>query len=551
MAVKRHLFVLLVFLGHLRLFSTAAINIFPFTTEKRDPISPDNNNNNNNHNNNHCPIRAIRNRFHSYTEIDFNERAQQFLKRRLDSTVYGSFYEFLRQVVLSGGAVDVAKLKEVLETGELVIPALKHWLMLDKLMNDSTPIYDAYALNDYAEFVVFKQNSEGVFTHANKLELFKAAIKTHKPPGLLKLLIEAFGKSISAPQGKFIISLICEYLLVGSQDWEQLPVNFGVLQVALLHINPNEFFALIDFEDQNIPLWIRLLPFYYLFMHADRPEQVKEARAVLEDVSLDFDRDTLVLLEKFVKLTDFCTVFPDNLKFTGRSEIFQFVLKRLAPGDNNEIETQHDNKTDRGINVEFTNQLVLVVIDLKFTYFLEALLMYDPACLQDTRMQETILRLGIKNNSPLIVIMICIYRSISAQELVAIHRSAQRPTNHILVVSIQSLFDVIEDFDVELEDCHEEAHLNDEGVMMHPLPQPRSYESIARKYLGKNVNLDINWIVRILLTRYFGISLNSSAIGRDFECNWIWKEIAGAINLFLFLKGKNSTLQHQVSYQEP
>lgn len=408
-------------------------------------------------------------------------------------------YEALEDMLLST-ELDVVELRK------FDVTPLQHFFMLKKTIKMDIP--HPSVLEEYIYFVSGSLNKP--ISSDTVLELLQASLEEAKDPIILQALITKFGSSVSLEDGKVFYRVFCEYLKrfgIDGRKMLPLPFQLDLLKDTLKSVDPLGFFELTAGKRiESVATWIRLMPVLFLFLGGDL-EALPFAKAVLLGY---LDRRILVILNEFVKTSDFCSIYPDKSVFEGRAELFRQLL-----------------------DSENVDELIFRLIELELTHLLEAVLLFIPSSLQRPEMQRR--AVAMCSESALILSSVCLYRTITGDELVAIYNETNLHTKlrDAIVTQLCQFLIILHDFDAELDKLK-----TTEDELIHPFPEPASYELIVQKYAGKKVRLHVAWLARLILASHFGIPLNSTAIKPDYDSTWTWTELAMAVNLFLDLKAR-------------
>lgn len=412
-------------------------------------------------------------------------------------------YEALKDMLLST-ELDVVELKK------FDVTPLQHFIMLKKTIK--MDITHLSVLEEYIYFVSGSLNKP--ISSDTVLELLQVSLEEAKDPIILRALITKFGSSVSPEDGKVFYRVFCEYLRrfgIDGRKMLPLPFQFDLLKVTLKSVDPLGFFELTAGKRiGSVATWIRLMPVLFLFLGGDL-EALPFAKAVLLGY---LDQRILVILNEFVNISDFCSIYPDKSVFEGRAELFRQLL-----------------------DSENVDELIFRLIEMKLTHLLEAVLLFIPSSLQRPEMQRRAVKDAICSQSALILSSVCLYRTITGDDLVAIYKETNLCTRlrDVFVTQFRQFLIILHDFDAELDKLK-----ITEDDLIHPFPEPASYELIVQTYTFEKNKFDfaVAWLARLILARHFGIPLNSTAIKTDYDSTWTWTELAMAVNLFLDLKAR-------------
>lgn len=479
---------------------------------------------------------ACQRRFRSYSDIDFKERAACEKKTKFEDVRYGSFYEFLRYTVIIDDIALIHLLEQTILKKQLNFPLIYFWLMLDKLMREPS-IFDSDALIEYVFLVVklSKASCDSAF-YKQAMETLKHAIKSHKPPIILRTLMKFLAPQMTEADSLAIFQFICATMNTNNSKGN-FSKDFQVLAVALEELDHLGWFRHIytNGNDENeFKALIILSAFYFLFLKADSVDIIDPVIEILDTCVFDVNRENMEIISKFLKLTDFCTCFERESEiFKRRAKLFKYALSRF------EIEPENF--------VEQTN----LAVERFSLGLVEAFLLYTESLMNNQDLLCISILNAIYASSVEIAVLILTYRPITIDEFAATWRNTpgtiRSKFNSVRVHTIMNLIKLSEEFDHDFSDY--KATVNEVGLTVHPFPQPDEYENIAKRF-SKLVSADVlnnYFIARIILSRYFGVSFYSSRIKYEYDSSPIWREVASAVNTILFMKKS----QHRVHYVEP
>lgn len=306
-------------------------------------------------------------RFRAYSDIDFDKRQEQ---GHLQTTKYGSFYEFLRKTILSGSLANTNTVIESLKEGCFTVSLMKHWLMLEKLLKERVDVIEdlselcrivqsiraeytlikaynqligeskaAKPVIDEAEIearVAELQTSQDareclfeyflfvVDTHlATSKEMispsivrviekvFKLLVLQRRLPEFFRPLLKVFRVSFSERQVHDMLFHLIEHSDVFAQNHDILPVNFRIIR-CFVDILPDVFESwLLEFFTRddlaNFPVWVTSLPVYYIMF---KPEMSEEFKKFFSQILLDYYEDTPFVLNDFFAESGFLELYP-------------------------------------------------------------------------------------------------------------------------------------------------------------------------------------------------------------------------------------------------
>lgn len=517
--MKKSLLTLIFFLRIIQ----CAINIFPKFEEIKE-TSPEDISKVDEH---ACPLTACQRRFRAYSDVDFNERAACDKKTKHEGVKYGNFFEFLRVKIIESDLKFVEIFEKSILEHQLNFPLLKLWLMMDKLMRDPS-ISKNEALIEYILLVVkLTKDSCDSTLFKPALESLKHAIRSRKPAIILKTLMKFLKPHMNQKESLTVFKII--YTSMPSTG--NFSKDLKTFLVALEELDPIGWFDYIFNEGLTVPSHVLLSPFYFLLSKHEQPQQIiAPVYEILENCVFDQNRDNLKTLSKFIEMTDFCS--GGEVNFERKSEIFKFILSKF------EIEA-----------ADYENQFNSAV-ERKFTSLVEVFLLYTEILTQDSDTLGHHILNALYTSTNEIAVLIITYRPICADELSALWKNlpfyVKLKFKSVRIGVIIDLLKLANDFDSDYADVVE--YTNKDGFIIHPFPEPEEYEHIAKKpanSVSPSV-LNNNWIARIILSKYFGISFTSTRINYEYDSSPIWREVAGAVNSFLFIKKSN----HRVYYDE-
>lgn len=305
-------------------------------------------------------------RFRAYSDIDFDKRQEQ---GHLRTVKYASFYEFLRETILSGSLANTNTVIESLRDGCFSVSLLKHWLMLEKLLKECMDIiedlselfqesnrlradfnlrlaYNKLIGTDSEEPEIDEAKVEaqiaGLQTSQDAREclfeyflyvinvhletpkqhisysilrvienVFKLFVSQRRLPEFFRPLLQVFHSSFSEKQIHDMIFHLIEHSDVFAQNFDVLPVNFRIIR-CFVDILPEAFESwLLYFFNRddlaNFPVWVTNLPLYYVMI---KPEMSSDFKDCFSRILFDYYEDTPFVLNGFFAQSGFLELYP-------------------------------------------------------------------------------------------------------------------------------------------------------------------------------------------------------------------------------------------------
>lgn len=467
-------------------------------------------------------LAAYRRSFRAYSDVDFNERGAFKNKTKFEDVEYENFFEFLRLKIIESDLIFIEKLENLILNNQLNFPILKLWSMLEKLMREPS-ISNSEALIEYI-FLVIKLsiNSSDSIIFKPALESLKHAIRSHKPPIILKTLMNFLRPQLNREESLKIFKIIYSSMSNEIPKPGRLPKDFSSLIVALEELDPIDWFEYMyneGLDEHDFPSYVLLSPFYFLLSNADSEALCGLVMDILDNSLFGPSIESMELISKFIKLTDFCTrPIGDEESLKRKCEIFKFILMKF------DIEA-----------VNYENEFILSV-SRNHSSLVEAFLIYTKILLEDSKTPPFSILNVIYPSTNEMAVLFMTYRPVYADHLITVWENLPC---HLKIkfssVRVEIMIDLLKlsnDFDSDFTNVTKS--INEDGFIIHPFPEPEKYEIIAKS--NASVILKYYWIARIILSKYFGIAFSSTRIKYDYDSRPIWSEVAGAVNYFLLLR---------------
>ena len=494
-------------------------------------------------------ILACPNRFRSYSEIDFEDCIQNPKKYRLKTAYFGSYFEFIRTTIKAGDSALISILKKQIVSGELKIPLIENWLVLDKLICDSSYL-EIETFIEYLLLVleltapddrnIINTRQANSIPFSLKVDVLKNSIKTRKPLKIVKHLLKHLKSQLSPSETCQIFNYASDAVDLVDFDakaikYRALPNYFNIFALVLTELDPMAWFRTIDFQDEFLPAWFKLSPVFSLLVASNKDEDEshsKELFNILKHFVFDLNYENLKTLNEFIFLINFpaCINFSDE-SISKRTALFRFILERFE------------------ITLGNCEEEMLWAIEHNLVALVEAFLRFDLTLLQSQSSRSDAIICSLLNSFTEMAIVLVTYRGISSDELVGIWNNSRESSKKAIELSfftaIKDLLQICEEFAADTDDSKEIIVGN---LTIHPFPQPSNFNQISAIF-NPYIDLNLTWIARIILTSYFGLSFISTRMDIDHDSAPIWRKLADRVNFFLDLHfNSGASIRHNVQF---